>query len=237
MAMPPLSAEQTAIVRHGELVDDDAPVSFVVHYAERENAYAVPRHEDEDTLRTLAGYCEVIHNPATGHWFAHRETMGGSSGSCALPSRDAALSYLAHEVRRTRAFWQGYADMAAAGDVTPKGQRIIRCDGEHYVVQPDLHPRDRDLAGFGGHRWEFILDSGQHLVTHNLWRQGVIPTEMRDVMPDNARRAVTFGPAETRAAHKARKGYTWSSGSAPGEVVEEPTADEVAAYRRTWGAQ
>lgn len=247
MSAPPLSAAQMAAVRHGEqppLIPVD--LSHVV-FSERMDAstYALRNLLDRDAPASIAGYAEVFRciDPEAkwfGYWFGYHESHGGGMGTSPQPTREHALAKIESSMRSAHAFWHGYAEMARRnGDRTDKGEPIVRAGGGHYVLGREPasgNRRDRDLCGFGGARWEFVmLATNRHVVSHNAWWQGMVPVEYADRLPDNARLAVHEGPAETRAAHRARKGYTWSTGSDPGEIVDPPTDREREAFMASIG--
>lgn len=246
MTSPPLSAMQTAVVRHGEAPPPIAVDLSHVVFGERmmQGTYDLRNMLDRSAPPSIAGYAEVFRciDPEAkwhGYWYGYHESHGGGMGSAPQPTREAALAQVEGSMRSAHAFWRSYVETARRnGDRTDKGERIVRAEGTHYVIGPEPAPGGyRDGLGFGGARWEFVmLHTNLHVVSHNVWYQGVIPVEYAAHLPDNARVAVHLGPAETRAGHKARKGYTFSTGSAPGEVVEDPTPAEVEAQRRAWGA-
>lgn len=245
MTSPPLSAMQTMAVHHGETPPPIAVDLSHVVFGERmmQGTYALQNMLDRDALASIAGYAEVFQcvDPEAkwhGYWYGYHESHGGGMGTAPQPTREAALAQVEGSMRSAHAFWRSYVETARRnGDRTDKGERIVRADGTHYVIGPEPAPGGyRDGLGFGGRRWEFVMTSGLHVVSHNVWYQGVIPVEYADALPDNATLAVTFGPAETRAGHKARKGYTFSTGCGEGEVVEDPTAVEMEEQRRAWGA-
>lgn len=59
----------------------------------------------------------------------------------------------------------------------------IRVDNEHYMHSDDSGA----FKGHGGHLFTIQMDSGEILMSSNLWYQGVIPEHFRDKLPDNAR--------------------------------------------------
>lgn len=60
------------------------------------------------------------------------------------------------------------------------GMPVFRIEGQHYLHDP------RNVYGFGGHTFSVkVLKTGQ-IRRLTLWHQGMIPLDLRDVLPDNA---------------------------------------------------
>lgn len=68
----------------------------------------------------------------------------------------------------------------------PERQNRVIVGGRHYMIEPELPPRDRSLGGFGGQQWKIRFKDGREVVTTNLWHQGPIPERFRERLPDNA---------------------------------------------------
>lgn len=250
MSMPPLSDAQMAVVHHGSFENPPGVLDMSrVRITERTE---YPRHRqdsigvgadlDDSLQSTVQGDCEVFRYTGEGKWcgwwYAVRTRDGGSSQTSPQPTMEAALDSLARDVAGTLAFWRSYAERVGA-DVTSKGERIVRCDGWHYVLgrEPsasELAGRGRDGLGCGGRRWEFIMASGQHVVSHNVWSQGRIPSDLRELLPDNATQAVPYGPLETHAHYVGRmhKGHGALVFGTP--LVLPPTAADRAAHEGRW---
>ncbi len=214
---------QNAIVRHGEPAA--AALKFVVEVGGAVGVGEWLRYQGQQPDHDgIAGRCVVLQVPwdSGTQWHTYRTTHGGGAGSRGYVTRDEALAALREDVACTWTYWQDIVD-----ECNPAALRV---DGTHYVLGPEPASDScyRDLLGCGGRRWEFVLADGRHVVSHNVWVQGHIPSEFREVLPDNARLARFHGPAETRAAHSARKGYTFGSGCGQDEVVEETTEAERA---------
>jgi hypothetical protein len=80
-------------------------------------------------------------------------------------------------------FWLEKLIWAASGDRTDEGQRVARINHNHYVIKPDTSSW---WKGFGGAGYYIRFNSGDEVLTHNLWHQGEIPERFRDQLPDNA---------------------------------------------------
>lgn len=234
---PPLSDAQMGAVLHGtpvpahlhdtELVDRAMATVQVLPQGIPEDRMGSPRisgYLDRDAPATIAGYMAVAEREPHG-WYAVRETHGGGQGMWAA-TLEEALAKLRDAVARSVAYWVDLVGMDPA--------RVVRMGGEHYVMGVE-QPRDlatrRGSLGFGGHRWELVrLDTGQHVVSHNLWRQGVIPVEFRPFMPDTHRLAgPPEGPEELHSHYVLR---TFGEGAVT--VVERPLVTKpTEAERRT----
>lgn len=60
------------------------------------------------------------------------------------------------------------------------GQVII--NGVHYRINNATTP----FRGFGGRKFIIVFHDGREVETNSLWCQGKIPTEFRELLPDNA---------------------------------------------------
>jgi hypothetical protein len=101
------------------------------------------------------------------------------------------------------ALWEERIKWAQNGDrVLPDawgcekgGQRVIRCQGHHFVLY-EYH--QTGMRGFDGRTFRFrMLDTGEVIEHDNVWYQGTIPERYREQLPDNAESAVI----DTRNAH------------------------------------
>lgn len=222
---PPLSAMQQRVVEHGTSSEAlDMPPGFVVHdmgHADLTtpeglrlmHSWRPP--SDSPELGTTAGWCGVMTitlPPAATHsstHYARRFSGGGDSGSW-HDSYNAAVASLAAEGKFHRKFWLAWAERVGT-DLDPRGHQVIRADGGHFVIGAEPAPGGyRDGLGMGGRRMEFVLTTGPraglHVVSHNVWSQGAIPTDLRHLLPPNARQARMHGPRETWAMHRERGG-------------------------------
>lgn len=186
---PVLSDWQMAVVEHGN-PPTDLPVGDLSRVVVGERDTDVRYGErllPADAEPSIFGYCEVYLRHDVALWFAYHESDGGSSRSCGLPTKQDALAHLTATLARSHAYWQGLVRHVARGDRDEHGRQVVRCEGTHYIVGAEpAKGASRDGLGFGGHRWHFRLRSGEEIVSHNLWRQGRIPAEYRDLLPDNA---------------------------------------------------
>lgn len=79
-------------------------------------------------------------------------------------------------------FWWEKIYWRANGDLY-EGNRVARINGNHFVIYPDDYSV---YAGFGGRSHTIKFDSGDVVVTKNLWHQGEIPKRFREHLPNNA---------------------------------------------------
>lgn len=56
--------------------------------------------------------------------------------------------------------------------------------GEHYRIGSESDPKK--FKGMGGAKHIIQVKNGERIVTTNLWHQGTVPEEYREVLPDNA---------------------------------------------------
>lgn len=56
-------------------------------------------------------------------------------------------------------------------------------DGEHYLAFPET---DCLIKGFGGRKFIIQFFDGRVIESHDLWHQGTIPDQFREMLPDNA---------------------------------------------------
>jgi hypothetical protein len=63
---------------------------------------------------------------------------------------------------------------------------VMRVEHCHYIIgNPDP---TNPFRGHGGAKFIFErLDTGERIVSTNVWYQGEIPTDYDDILPDNAR--------------------------------------------------
>ncbi|MCL2255977.1 MAG: hypothetical protein FWC11_03865, partial [Firmicutes bacterium] len=61
---------------------------------------------------------------------------------------------------------------------------VARINSCHYFIQPD--DPTAAFQGYGGQLHKIKFFDGRIIETKNLWSQGQIPTEYRDVLPNNA---------------------------------------------------
>lgn len=94
----------------------------------------------------------------------------------------------------TCCFWWEKIKWRVNGDIY-EGNRVARIHGKHYVIYPDT---EVGFQGFGGKNHVVQFDSGEVVITCNLWFQGEIPLRFREHLPNNA----TF--VDTRLTCKCR---------------------------------
>lgn len=82
--------------------------------------------------------------------------------------------------------WRAEAGWAAAGDRTPNGLHCIRVGGWHFIAMPGIHPRRGFMKpGSVEMTWR-VLATGELFTSNDVWCQGKIPEEFRELLPDNA---------------------------------------------------
>jgi hypothetical protein len=149
-------------------------------------------------------YLEIAHVLDDDKWYARMESEGGSQATKAYDTEAEAEEQVMEYVNFRRAFWDEYLKAHINGDMTlpdPKsvrsvkdrgGRLCVRVDGHHYVVGHE--PSKQELEsnrqygglGHGGREFKIRMHDGREIVTRNLWGQGKIPLEYREVLPDNA---------------------------------------------------
>lgn len=179
-----------------------------IHYVER----ADHRNYGETELSpseppTLYGYNEIY--KINNLWFAYEETDGGSSLSVGYQTREEAETSLRERAERTQAFWDEKVEWLRNGDRATSRLRqgyslrtagsyghgadssqVIRCSGVHYTIGQE--PTEDELRGsrlgigYAGARFSFQLLTGEVIHSRNVWYQGQIPVEYRELLPDNA---------------------------------------------------
>jgi hypothetical protein len=75
-------------------------------------------------------------------------------------------------------FWAEKVDWLNKGN-----QKVARIKGQHYVIEDEGATFFR---GCGGHKHKIKYFSGEEIVTTNLWHQGEIPEELKEILKDNA---------------------------------------------------
>lgn len=141
-------------------------------------------------------YNEVFQLEDTGNWFAAMyDKNGGGQRTSAKDSKEEAEAAVYEHITFIRSFWDQKVEWMNNGDMTipekgrrEKPSRVVRMDGYHYVIGEEP-PGGKGGAGWGHGGREFHIKlkaTGEVVVTHNLWSQGEIPAEYRDVLADNA---------------------------------------------------
>jgi hypothetical protein len=70
---------------------------------------------------------------------------------------------------------------------TRDNPRSIRVKGVQYWLGDDDPNERAQWKGFGGATWRIRrIPSGEEFVTHDLWRSGDIPEDLKEQLPDNA---------------------------------------------------
>lgn len=86
-------------------------------------------------------------------------------------------------------FWGEKLQWKLNGDLTEENQLVVRVRGTHYVVHHEGHT-DLGFRGHGGREFDIEFIDGPHkgkrITSKNVWCQGVIEEEYKDLLPDNA---------------------------------------------------
>jgi len=69
------------------------------------------------------------------------------------------------------------------GEENDQTQVIV--NGHHYTIGID-DSNDFGPKGFGGRQFVVQFFDGRLISTNNLWTQGTIPNQFREMLPDNA---------------------------------------------------
>jgi hypothetical protein len=76
-------------------------------------------------------------------------------------------------------FWAEKVDWLNKGN-----KKVARINGQHHVIG------DESVSDFwkgcGGNQFKIKYFSGEEIVTTNLWHQGEIPEELKEILKDNA---------------------------------------------------
>lgn len=159
---------------------------------------------DENRPPTVVGWNGIYR--IDGRFYAVHESDGGGCGHGAVDTREEAEARIAKDIQHSVGFWMEKVGWRLAGDLKPpnrhdrrpQAQQVIRCNGTHYVVghvptAAELESNRRHGGlGFGGACWAFLLLADcRRIQTRNLWYQGRIPVEFRELLPDNAVQVAT----------------------------------------------
>lgn len=131
----------------------------------------------------MVGYAAVVRVAGEERpgqrWYA----MCDGAGMWAA-DREAAVAEIERYVAFTASFWMEKVGWRLAGDRNRlNGNPVVRCDGSHYV----LGSGNSGMRGVGGRPFRFrMLADGRVVKSTDVWFQGVIPAEFRDLLPDNA---------------------------------------------------
>jgi hypothetical protein len=104
--------------------------------------------------------------------------------------------------------WAEKHAWAQNGDLTPRGEPVVRINGNHYIFSGE--GETGNFRGHGGREMTALMHDGRVLTSRNVWHQGDIPERWRERLPDNA---------------------VWK----PYEAVDSPLAAALAELRRPKG--
>jgi len=79
-------------------------------------------------------------------------------------------------------------------------KKIAIVNGSHYTFYPDSS--ETFFQGHGGRQFKIIFNDGRIVQTKNLWHQGDIPLNFRNLLPDNAIFVESDEAIENRRKHK-----------------------------------
>jgi hypothetical protein len=98
------------------------------------------------------------------------------------------LDKMAEKSEFNALFWAVKVEWLNNGDINSNGEKVVRINGEHYVIGSENAPGS--FRGFGGRKFVIKFIDGNHkdkiVTTTNLWCQGDIPEELRHILKDNA---------------------------------------------------
>jgi hypothetical protein len=102
---------------------------------------------------------------------------------------------------------------------------VARIDGKHYLIGDE---DSKAMRGFGGVKYTIRFFDGREVTTTNLWSQGEIPEEIRELyLPDNAE----FVEDEEEVKIPTKEELGWH----PEDEVEEPTCIKCGGEVRNMG--
>jgi hypothetical protein len=139
----------------------------------------------------VAGYNALYHHD--GLWHAVHRTEGGGFQT-SVRTKAGARAALHREVDHTVAFWLEKVQWRLCGNLAKGAHRhldqpVVRCEGQHYTIGPAPRPGydHRGALGHGGRQFAFrYINTGLRIQSNNVWSQGRIPREFRELLPDNA---------------------------------------------------
>jgi hypothetical protein len=203
--LPPLTQGQIRVVTDGMLPADSGLTAPDIEYQifelggmdNHEHSMIlsgasplVPAYDSEALERLgVAGWNAMWHHD--GLWHAVHRTPGGGCGT-SVRTKAGARAALHREVDASIAFWMEKVVWHLRGDLWRGPHRhldqpVIRCGGHHYTLGPKPQPGDRGPFGHGGRQFAFrYIHSGVRVQSNNVWSQGRIPREFRELLPDNA---------------------------------------------------
>jgi hypothetical protein len=186
-ALPPAIVPK--IHNLGELTEEQATVDAL-------SARAPDRDSPEFDELGIAGWCAVYRSEH--RWWGAQLTLEGiSTSSHMFDGRQGAVDAILRQVRVATAYWMTKVRWRELG-VAPGRHRdrdapIIRCEHEHYTLGPE--PGEHGVQhwmgalGHGGRQFAFrYIATGDLIQSRNVWSQGRIPLEFRELLPDNATR-------------------------------------------------
>lgn len=116
---------------------------------------------------------------------------GGDSSASCKRDRDAAIESALGHLGFGVIFWVEKIRWARNGDrMTDRdARRVARIGGQHYVLGTRTSGEGR---GMGGRAVKIrFTATGEEIVCTDLWHQGTIPAELRELLPDNAEMVAT----------------------------------------------
>jgi hypothetical protein len=157
----------------------------MIHFVIRQERRDLAQRSGHEDVQTAAGYSEIYN--IGDKWFAYHEIEGGSSQGT-FTTKEEAVADIERTIEIFTSSWEGKVRWREEGDCTPDGRPVVRADGVHFVISPDLSQGvSRGNAGYGGAKFVFrMLETGNVITSRNVWCQGRIPTDYRDRLPDNA---------------------------------------------------
>jgi hypothetical protein len=152
----------------------------------------LPAYDSEELERLgVAGFNAIYHHDDL--WHAVHRTQGGGFAT-SVRTKAGARAALHRSVDSSVAFWLQKVQWRLCGEIAKGAHRhldqpVIRCGGHHYTIGPAPRPGydHRGALGHGGRWFAFrYIRSGLRIQSNNVWSQGRIPREFRELLPDNA---------------------------------------------------
>jgi hypothetical protein len=185
-AIPP--AVVPKILDLGELTEEEATVTAL-------STRAPDRDSPEFDALGISGWCAVYRSE--NRWWGTQLTREGiSTSSSAFEGRHGAVEAILRQIRAATTYWMAkvrWAELGVApGRHRDKDAPIIRCEHEHYTLGPEpgtIRDHWMGALGHGGRQFAFrYITTGERVQSRNVWAQGRIPLEFRELLPDNATR-------------------------------------------------
>jgi len=94
-------------------------------------------------------------------------------------SKEVEEDLMRRELCFTCGFWD---DIAQTKDYADS----VRIDGTQYHIGREEYKYSNEFRGFGGRIFHIKFNDGREITTTNLWCNGTIPENFKDILQDNA---------------------------------------------------